>query len=181
MSQLLELKRELIAMQQQGRKFLSIEKLVRYCDLEDQHDLVGAQASEAQARYQNDLEVWREESVHSREGVRIINESAFHALKTLIIVSGGSAAALLAFIGSVWSKVSGEAKVFFAQGLGWFGGALIGAAFAYGLTYLCLLFFFELGWHKRGNCLRILIILLGVSCYAFLGIGLVRCFHGLHR
>lgn len=181
MPQLLNLKRDLIDLKQDGRKFLSIDKLIRYCDIEIELSETERNNLQAQADYEHKMELWREDAASSREGVRIVNDSAFQALKTLTIVSGGAAAALLAFIGSVWPTASLSAKAFFSIGLSCFGGSLIGAALAYGLTYLCLLCFFELDRDKTGSVLRLLIVLLVVGCYISLGVGFIQCFYGLHR
>jgi len=176
---LLDLKRELVSLQQKGRKFLAIEKLVQYCDIAED-DLDAAARTEAEDReYKHRMDVWRVEVESSRQGTQFINDSAFHALKTLVLLAGGSSAAVLAFLGAVWAGVTPEVRANLAVGLGYFGSAVIGAAFAYGLTYLTLLFFFEYGAQKTGNVLRILTVLLVVACYVSMSLGLLACYKAI--
>ncbi|PQJ27919.1 hypothetical protein [Rubritalea profundi] len=176
MSNLLDLKRELLLLKQQGRKFISLDHVVDYCDLKDT-ETNDDDASEARrGQYEHDMELWREGSIDLRESARVVNESAFHALRTLVIVAGGSSAALLAFLGSIWTKADSETKASLADGLAYFGGALIGASLAYGLTYLTLLSFHELDWNIRGSILRGAIIFLVVACYISLCLGVRACY-----
>ena len=176
---ILDLKRELLALQQNGRKFLAIEKLVQYCDIADDcsGDVVRSEAEDRD--YKHRMEVWRVEVESGRQGTQIINESAFHALKTLALLAGGSSAALLAFLGATWSAVTPAIRSGLATGLGCFGSAVIGAAFAYGLTYLTLLSFFEYEAQKIGGFLRILTIILVVSCYVAMIFGLIQCYKAI--
>lgn len=181
MSELLNLKRELLALREAGRKFLSIEKLVRYCDIEDEHSSREDSSRAADAAYKHEMELWRASNVSNLEGTRAVNEAAFNALKTLMLVSGGSAAALLAFLGSTWPTASTDAKQFLIAGLMFFAGSLMGSALAYGLTYLCLVSFNDYNKDWLGNTFRVAIVLLVICCYGSLAVGLIQCFHGLNR
>jgi hypothetical protein len=176
---LLDFKRELVALQQKGRKFLAIEKLIQYCDIAE--DDSGSEArTEAEDRdYKHRMDVWRVEVESSRQGTQFVNDSAFQALKTLVLLAGGSSAAVLAFLGAVWAGVSPAGRAGLATGLGYFGSAVIGAAFAYGLTYLTLLSFFEYEAQKTGNVLRVLTILLVIACYLAMGFGLLACYKAI--
>jgi hypothetical protein len=176
---ILDLKRELLALQQKGRKFLALEKLVQYCDIAEDNSIAGARAEAEDQDYRHRMDVWRVEVESSRQGTQFVNDSAFQALKTLVLLAGGSSAAVLAFLGAVWSSVTPEARTGLANGLGCFGSALIGAAFAYGLTYLALLSFFEYGAQRTGNVLRVLTILLVVACYVVMGFGLLACYKAI--
>lgn len=176
---LLDLKSELLTLQQKGRKFLAIEKLVQYCDIADDctSDAVRSEAEDRD--YKHRMDVWRVEVESGRQGTQIVNDSAFHALKTLVLLAGGSSAAVLAFLGATWSAVTPAIRAGLAAGLGFFGSAVIGAAFAYGLTYLTLLCFFEYEAQKTGNFLRILTILLVASCYVAMIFGLLQCYKAI--
>lgn len=178
-SPFLDLKRELLNLQQKGRKFLAVEKLVQYCDIAEEgtSDTVRSEADDRDYRHR--MDVWRVEVESSRQGTQIINDSAFHALKTLVLLSGGSSAAVLAFLGATWSAVTPSIRAGLAAGLGCFGSAVIGATFAYGLAYLTLLSFFEYEAKKTGYLLRILTIILVVSCYAAMIFGLLQCYKAL--
>ncbi len=161
--------------------FYRSEKLIRYCDIEDQHRSKEAAGREFDATYQHEMEFWRASNAVNLEGTRAVNEAAFNALKTLTLVSGGSGAALLAFLGSVWPTATAESKDYLIGGLMFFGGSLMGSALAYGLTYLCLVSFNDFNKDWLGNTLRIVIGSIVITCYASLGAGLFSCFNGLNR
>jgi hypothetical protein len=48
---LLELKRELLGLQQKGRKYLSIDKLIQYCDIADEDSDQGQRSESADRDY----------------------------------------------------------------------------------------------------------------------------------
>lgn len=176
---LLDLKRELLTLQQKGRKFLSIERLVQYCDIAEDDASAEARTEAEDRDYKHRMEVWRVEAESGRQGTQLVNDSAFHALRTLVLLAGGSSAAVLAFLGAVWSGVTPAVRAGLAAGLGYFGSAVIGAALAYGLSYLTLLSFFEYDAQRTGNLLRILTIILVVACYISMGLGLLACYRAI--
>jgi hypothetical protein len=176
---LLDLKRELLILQQKGRKLLAIEKLLQYCDIAEDYSTVGARSEAEDRDYRHRMDVWRVEVESGRLSTQLVNDSAFQTLKTLVLIAGGSSAAVLAFLGAVWSSVTPAVRVGLAAGLGYFGSAVIGAAFAYGLSYLTLLSFFEYEAQKTGNLLRILTIILVVACYVAMGLGLLECYKAI--
>ena len=175
----LDLKSELLNLQQKGRKFLSIEKLVQYCDITQHRSCDVVRSEEEDRDYKHRMEVWRVEVESARQGTQIVNDSAFHALKTLVLLAGGSSAAVLAFLGATWSAMTPVIRAGLAAGLGYFGSAVIGAVFAYGLVYLTLLSFFEYEAHKTGKLLRIFTIILVASCYAAMILGLHQCYKAI--
>lgn len=179
MPQLLDLKRELLHLKDKDRKYLSIDKLIQYCDIEQQATNETLSTEQRHMEQQRQMSIWREDIASNREGERTVNESAFHAIKSLILVAGGSAAALLAFMGSIWASAQGSVKALLANGIAYFGGCLVGASIIYGLTYLTLLFFYELNWQKRGVALRFIIISLVIACYASMILGVFECYKAI--
>lgn len=176
---LLELKQELVALQRKGRKFLNIEKLVQYCDFASNGSDAEVRSEGEERDYVRQMEVWRIDVETNRQGTQFVNEAAFHALKTLVLLAGGSSAAVFAFLGAVWTGVTPAARMGLVNGIGFFGSALIGAAFAYGLAYLTLLAYFEYEARRAGNFLRLLTIILVLSCYFAMGLGLLSCYRAI--
>lgn len=89
------------------------------------------------------------------EMVRSGINAGTNALKTSLLISGGSAAALLAFAGSAWSSLTEAGLATLASMLGWLAWAILSTGGASSVTYLSQYFFAErLPWHKKAgdNC-----------------------------
>ncbi|MFJ4376270.1 hypothetical protein ACIP1T_27120 [Pseudomonas japonica] len=88
------------------------------------------------------------------EMVRSGIEAGAHALKTCLLISGGSAAALLAFAGSAWSALKPEGIEALSQTMMYLAIAILLTGLATAFTYLSQYFFAErLPWHERaGDC-----------------------------
>lgn len=79
-------------------------------------------------------------------------EAGTHALKTCLLISGGSAAALLAFAGSAWSALLPEGIEALSRTMVYLGIAIFLTGLATGVTYLSQYFFAErLPWHRTAG------------------------------
>lgn len=93
---------------------------------------------------------------HSHQwGVEMVRsgiEAGTQALKTCLLISGGSAAALLAFAGSAWSALKPEGVAALSQTMLYLGIAIFLTGLASSITYLAQYFFAErLSWHNRAG------------------------------
>lgn len=97
-----------------------------------------------------------EEHTHqwSVEMVRSGIEAGAQALKTCFLISGGSAAALLAFASSAWSALKPEGIEALSKTMMYLGIAILLTGLASALAYLTQYFFAERkSWHERaGDC-----------------------------
>ena len=125
MTTLSDLKAELVILQKKGRKFLPIEKIVQYCDIAQQDTNSTTSPKLQHQDHDHQMAIWKVEVESEAEGTRLVNDSGFQALKTLVIVAGGSSGALLAFLGSVWGQAADTVRAGLANGLGWFGTAMM--------------------------------------------------------
>lgn len=83
------------------------------------------------------------------EMVRSGISAGSNALKTCLLISGGSAAALLAFAGTAWSSLTEQGLATLASMLGWLAWAILATGVASSVTYLSQYFFAErLSWHE---------------------------------
>lgn len=73
------------------------------------------------------------------------------AMKAALVVSGGSAAALLAFAGSAWSALKPEGLELLATALGLLSLALLSSAVAVGFNYLTQAAYSD-GWGEPDGC-----------------------------
>ena len=181
MTTLSDLKAELVILQKKGRKFLPIEKIVQYCDIAQQDTNSTTSPKLQHQDHDHQMAIWKVEVESEAEGTRLVNDSGFQALKTLVIVAGGSSGALLAFLGSVWGQAADTVRAGLANGLGWFGTALIGATVAYGLGYLTLLCFFEWRSRRLGNFLRVTTMVVVVASYAIIAFGMHQCWRSVRE
>ena len=104
------------------------------------------------------------------EMVRSGWEAGTNALKTCFLVSGGSAAALLAFAGSAWSALKPEGIEALALTMALLGWAVFATGIATAITYLAQYFFGErLAWHERaGDVCQWLAVVLVVGAYVLI-------------
>ncbi len=85
------------------------------------------------------------------------------ALKSVILVNGAAAVALLAFLGHIWGTNDATLNVAVKAGesLGWFvAGTCVGVAAA-GMAYVAQVVFLEVG-QRPGNIARVFVVALGI-------------------
>ncbi len=110
------------------------------------------------------------------EMVRSGIEAGANALKTCLLISGGSAAALLAFAGSAWSGLKPEGLEALSVTLIYLSIAIVLTGAATAFRYLSQYFFAErLPWHRRtGNYLQWLTCSLVLAAYIFVSLAFLK-------
>jgi len=127
-----------------GETVVPIELLEEYLDRLKQ--VGNLQSQEQQLQADEHLHQWNVEMV--RSGI----ESGAQALRTCLLISGGSAAALLAFAGSAWSALKPEGIAALSQTMFYLSIAIFLTGIASSMAYLAQYFFAErLSWHKRAG------------------------------
>lgn len=96
------------------------------------------------------------------------------AMKAALIVSGGSAAALLAFAGSAWSALKPDGIDFLAYALVLLAFALLSSTVSVGFTYLTQSSYMD-GWGEADDCAADR----RGDCFNFISCGLVILAYGL--
>lgn len=138
------IKTALAERRQHGETAVPIELLEGYLDRFSQ--VVDHQSPEQRLQAEEHNHQWGVEMV--RSGI----ESGAQALKTCLLISGGSAAALLAFAGSAWSALKPEGMTALSQTMFYLGIAIFLTGMASSLAYLAQYFFAErLSWHNRAG------------------------------
>lgn len=131
-----QIKLALADLQSKGQHFVHIPALIRSLDALEK----GATLSSAETRklqHETDLEWYKAQRQSELEMFKSVIQTGQTALKTSIIVPGGAAVALLAFIGNIWSETQSAvvAKALPLSVLLFSAGVLLGAV-ATGTTYL---------------------------------------------
>lgn len=121
-------------------------------------------------KYKAELQLWVEQNKLTQsaklEAFKAIILQGQNALKTALIMNGGSIIALLAFLGKL-TDTNPEAMTFFSKPMGIFMYGVFLAGLASGFTYLSQWFgSYNKAWApKLGFKLNILVIVLGLSSY----------------
>lgn len=87
----------------------------------------------------------------AQELFRSVIAAGQSAMKAALIVSGGSAAALLAFAGSAWSALKPEGIDFLASALALLAFALLSSTVSVGFSYLTQSSYMD-GWGEADDC-----------------------------
>ena len=173
-----------------GQDSILIENLDAYLDENEKiaKNLKGLSETEenyeretAQRNFENNIKVAQIQAEASLEMFKSVIEAGLTALKSAIIINGAAAAALLAFIGGIINTVEnrvlisdiGQALLIFTTGVGL-------AGIATGLRYIAQWLFHdsfdkkitrktveikECRLEKIANCLRILLVLIGIASF----------------
>jgi hypothetical protein len=136
------------------------------------------QRNDAIRKFEHDFEVWKIQTpLQSAANLEMFNsviEAGQTAIKSAIIINGGAAAAMLAFLGNFLSADVEDANMFPISGIGLaLLVFLLGvgcAGLASGFRYLVQATY-AWGWRKSGHALNWVTIALGLASFAsfFLG------------
>ncbi len=179
-----------------GQNAILIENLESYLDdietiaktsAEQSYSEEANRIEEAQRNFENEIKIAQIQSTASLELFKSVLESGLTALKSAIIINGGAAIALLAFIGGIINTKNnrasisgiGEALLIFTIGVGL-------AGIATGLRYITQWLFHdsfdkkitkktaeikECRLEKIGNCLRIVLVFIGAASFVIFFLG----------
>ena len=109
------------------------------------------------AKIQTDLAVYSQQESQRLELLRSVSSSAHEAVRSSILINGGAAVALLAFIGHLASIGENELVVGFASSLVGFVSGILAATLAYGFVYFAQLAFYR-GSINVGSWLRVVTV-----------------------
>ena len=172
------LKDALLKLQKDGVQQIAVDALVDYVA---KLDAVGGQAPREPSaaeleHYKAQLAAWvekqKEVSNINVEGFRSVILAGQNALRSSILLNGGAAVAILAYIGKLSVDAAAHVSAFAFPLLLFVTGALV-VAVGSGVTYLSQWFYFGGGvWKwKIGFALNVLAILLGFASYGLFAVG----------
>jgi hypothetical protein len=181
------LKDAVLKLKQDNVQQLSVDALLDYISKLESVAQEPAQPSAAQLEhYKAQLSAWvekqKETSAINVEGFKSVILAGQNALRSAILLNGGAAVALLAYIGKLSVDASGHVRDFALPLLFFVSGALVIAVGA-GVTYLTQWFYFGGGgWRwKVGFGLNILAMVLALASYGLFAAGALlayRAFKG---
>ena len=167
---------ELEKAKKSGIQFIDANALLTY--LSELERAAPAATEAVKFQHESELAFRRLQHESSLEMFRSVIESGKTALKTCILVNGGAAIALLAFIGNIFSKsqVNNSVPQGLANALLDFSGGVWLGALSSGLTYLS-----QGGYHR--NCPKMARVFnsIGISfvaiAYILFGVGVFAAYH----
>ncbi|MDO9530727.1 MAG: hypothetical protein Q7O12_01140 [Deltaproteobacteria bacterium] len=171
-------KNELVGLKKQGIEQLSIDGLIDYLSqLEVTRENLSSITPAELEHYKAQLAMWvdsqKSQSQISAEGFKSVILAGQNALRSSLLINGGAAIALLAYIGKLKIEASNQISALALPLLIFVIGVLV-AAINSGLTYLSQWFYFGGAIWKRkvGFVINIINILLGIASYGLFAIGI---------
>ena len=175
-----DIRAALRSVKENQQKVVSVDALEKYLD-ELEKD-VGVSAAERAVAHQANLEHYKAENEANLaqhratidvglEHFQSVIQTGQAALRSAILINGGAAVALLAFLGRIWeTEPSQTVVVGLPTSLLGFVFGVLAAAVASGTTYLAQ---FVLGenWIKTGHTMNIISILLVIVSYGLFVFG----------
>lgn len=177
-----EMRHELELLKAAKRKLISIEKLIKFCEILEacpSHEKANA-ITDAHNKhlYEHEMQLWRADVESCMQGGRFAYDTSAQCLKSMLIVAGGGAAALLTFLsGKAWDL---DNRFLLVDAMGCFAGAIFLATLVHGLTYLTTLCYYEWDKEKLGDKIRWFSITCGVLAYIAVGSGFFSAYKALH-
>ncbi len=170
----------LAEVKEQGQKVVSVAALESYlANLKGHVEKVGeldrikldSDLASFRAEHERILAHYDAQQKHSVEIIRSVFAYGQAALKSSILINGGAAAALLAFIGKIWSEETGQAAVnALTNALVLFSFGVLAGAIGTAATYLSQLSYTS-SWTKIGVGFHVLTILIVAAAYVLFGLG----------
>lgn len=152
-----------------GQQIVEIDALRSYLK-----SLSGVAKDSAEHRkLQHDSRLAHNRAVHETnlEMLKSVLEAGRTALTSVILINGGAAVALLAYLGNLLSKNPKlEPPADISIGLVLFASGVLSGAMASGSRYVSQSFYSK-DWDKSGNTFNGLSILLALSAYVMFGLG----------
>jgi hypothetical protein len=162
-----------------GQKLVSTEGLRNFLDSVEKE--AGASIELSKLRHESHLTQYKAERELAIELFRSVISSGQHALKTSILVNGGAAVALLAFVSNVWTKTQApQVARALTLSIVYFGIAVLVGAVSTGTTYVTQ-YFYERSHDKTGLVFHVFTVLLVISSYVLFGLGVFSVYEALTK
>lgn len=170
-----QLKQAIEALKIKGTSSITCDSLISYLEgvIDTPSKIDGAELEAYKAELQLKIETEKRNHVADIEMFRSVIETGQSAVKSALLLNGGAAVALLAFIGKLTDSAQDKIPAFATPLIIFVAGAL-SIALASGVTYLSQWLYAESeSWKtKTGFALNIVSILLGLSSFSLFAWGM---------
>lgn len=191
MNKLIEIiKADVLAVKNQNKDVLSVDAMLNYLDHLD-NDLGNDQKID-QNRFDADIAAFKAENErniaqyeaeqqHSIELLRSVISYGQAALKSAILINGGAAVALLAFIGNIWLKaITPEAVTSLTNSIALFAFGVLAAALGTAGSYFTQYCYSE-SHTRTGIGFHLTTIMLVLGAYVLFGFGACESYHSFEH
>jgi hypothetical protein len=161
---------------QSGLKQVTIESLEGLLSVIEKGQATGSKPIEFDLAFYNakataNLAEYKANRANDLEMLRSVILTGQNALKSSMLINGGAAVALLAFISHIWDKTLAMGTIEgLTEALLFFVGGVLLSSVASGTTYLTQAFYEE-EWWKTGSRINYITVLLIISAYVIFGFG----------
>ncbi len=175
-----QIKRSLAEVKKSGQATVAVEAFERYLDelgpaVEKSQEI---DVKLAEYAHERNLAHYDAVQAHNREMLRAVITYGQTTLKSTILINGGAAAALLAFIGNVWDSSLSSATVSgLTNSVLLFSSGVLAAAIGTAFTY-CTQYCYAEGWKKWGVAFHIVTVLLVLLAFGLFGYGANEAYLG---
>lgn len=179
-----EIKKSLAQVEQSGQDIITVEALKQYLDaLADALGQTVRKSDEIDVKlveyaHERNLAYYNAVQPNKREMLRAVFAYSQTALKSTLLINGGAAAAVLAFIGNVWdSKLSAATASGLTNSILLFALGVLSAAVGTGFTY-CTQYCYTEEWKKGAIAFHILTLLAVLAAFCLFGFGVYEAYSG---
>ena len=174
------IKKAVLEIRQQQQEVISVDAMLNYLDSLEAHADDEEKEDEqkfdegiavSRVAHEKGLAYYNAQQLHSVEMFRSVIGYGNATLKSAMLINGGAAVALLAFIGNIWVKgVNSDAVDSLTNGIALFTFGVLAAALGTGGSYLTQYFYNE-GFQRTGIGFHIFSILIVLLAFALFGFG----------
>lgn len=175
-----EIKKVIVDLKNEGQESMSVDSFINYLDeLENNienyrnfsRNKFESQLALHRAEHERNLAHYDAQQQHALEMLRSVIGNGQAALKSALLINGGAAAALLAFIGNIWTKDIATAAVApLTNSIIFFAFGVLSAALGAGTTYVTQYCYFE-KWEKSGIVFHLVTFVVVLLSYFLFGKG----------
>lgn len=141
-----EIKKVIVDLKNKGHQSMSVDVFISYLDEFENNignynnfsrNKFESQLALHRAEHERNLAHYDAQQQHALEMLRAVIGYGQAALKSALLINGGAAAALLAFIGNIWAKgITAAAVVPLTNSIVFFAFGVLSAALGTGTTYV---------------------------------------------
>ena len=171
-----------IDVKQNNQDVISVDALLNYLDALDkdasdtdvldhrQHD---SNLAEYRAENERNIAHYNAQQLHAVEMFKSVIGYGSAALKSAILINGGAAVALLAFIGNIWSKEIAQAAVsHLTSAIAYFSFGVLAAAVGTASSYFTQYYYSE-NYQRTGIVFHTLTVAVVIGSYVLFSLGII--------
>jgi hypothetical protein len=174
------IKKALGEVKEKQQEVVSVDAMINYLDALEEE--IGSNEVSNKNKFEADLTAFRAEhernlahyeaqQLHSVEMLRSVIAYGLAALKSSMLINGGAAVAMLAFIGKIWEKsISVEAVNLLTNSIAFFSFGVLLAAIGSAGSYFTQYCYSE-SHHKIGMTFHALTVVMVIGAYVLFGLG----------